>query len=53
MKTMALMFVFAAASINLMQADVRTVEIAQMQRNSSTMMADDQTQAQPVLVAAR
>lgn len=53
MKTMVLIIAFAIASINMMQTDMRTVEIAQMQRNSPTMMADDARQVPAVQLAAR
>lgn len=39
MKSLVLMIVFAVASVNFMQTDVRVVEIAQGQSNSSVMLA--------------
>ena len=40
MKMLSLMVAFACFAINMMQADVRVVEIAQMQQSQPTMMAD-------------
>lgn len=54
MKSFSFVVLFAAAAINFMGVDVRTVEIAQAQMQAErTMMADDVSQAAPVLVAAR
>lgn len=53
MKTMMLVAIFGFFAVSMMQANVTTVEIAQMQRDQPTMMADAPSQAQPVQLAAR
>lgn len=53
MKAFSFTVLFAAAAINFMGTDLRTVEIAQAQQAEHTMMADDAGQVAPVLVAAR
>lgn len=53
MKSISFLVLFAAAAVNFMGVDLRSVEIAQAQQAERTMMADDTGQVAPVLVAAR
>lgn len=53
MKSFSFLVLFAAAAINFLGTDLRTVEIAQAQQAERTMVVDDLSQAAPVLVAAR